>query len=176
MYITASKLTNLPILSLQTGETIAWTRRPVLEVTQLAAVAFTCETTDHPASRVLLARDIRQLAPDCLIIDSEHDLSEPDDLVRLQHALRLNYSPIGKEVVSEIGRRLGRVEDYNFNLDTLRVQQLNVRQSLIKAWLGDNLVIDRSQIIEITPHRISVRDATIDVPVIQPSTLPQGRS
>jgi len=176
MYALASKLASLPIISLQTGEAVAWTKQPLIDITKLEIIAFECNAPQHRRPLVLMAQDIRQVAADCLIVDSEDELSEPGDIVRLKSLLETKFSPLGKPVVAESGRKLGTVDDYSINLQTSLVQKLHVRQSLLRAWLGTSLAIDRTQIIDVTPHRIVVRDATIETPVMQPGTMPEARS
>lgn len=160
MYLLASQLKELPIISLQSGEPVAWTRQPILDAATLEMVAFHCHTVQATSPLILMTRDIRQLASDCIIVDSEDDLTDPTDLVRFQPLMEANYTPLDKPVSTESGRKLGRVEDYTVNLDTSRLQKLHVRQSLFHAWIGANLIIDRSQIIDVSPQHIIVREAT----------------
>jgi sporulation protein YlmC with PRC-barrel domain len=164
----------LPIISLQTGEAVATTRQPILAIATLEIMALRCEGAHGKAPLLLMARDIRQFAADCIIIDDEGELADPSDIVRLEAILKASYDPLGKAVVSDIGRKLGIVEDYTINVETNRVQQLQVRQSLLKAWLGTSLMIDRTQIIDITPRQITVRDATVKAPVMQPEPVPES--
>jgi sporulation protein YlmC with PRC-barrel domain len=174
MLLTASQISTLPIISLQTGEAVAMTRQPILAIATLEIMALRCESAHGKAPLLLMARDIRQFAADCVIVDDEDELADPQDIVRLNAILEASYDPLGKAVVSDAGRKLGSVEDYTFNLETNRVQQLQVRQSLIKAWLGTSLMVDRSQIIDITPRQIMVRDATVKAPVMQSEPIPES--
>jgi len=176
MYELASQMESLPVISLQTGEVVGLAREPVFDIADLEIIAYRCESARGKQALILLARDIRQLASDCIIIDSEDELTEPGDLVRLGPQLEAGYSPLGKSVVSDTGRKLGHVEDYSLNLETGRVQKLHVRQSLLRAWLGSSLIIDRTQILDITPRLITVRDATIKAPVLAAEPIPDTPS
>jgi sporulation protein YlmC with PRC-barrel domain len=174
MYSFASKLHGLPIISLQTGETAAWVKRPIFDITTLEVTAFLCESNGGKQTLVLTSHDVRQFATDCLIIDNEDELTEPGDIIRLAPMIEAAYTPLDKVVVSDTGRKLGRVEDYTINLDTTRLQKLFIRQSLFQSWLGSSLTIDRSQIIDVTPKRIVVRDSTLKAPIIHPEPMPEG--
>jgi sporulation protein YlmC with PRC-barrel domain len=168
---------SLPVISLQTGEVVAITRTPVIDIGTLEIQAYRCESIRTKQPLILMSRDIRQLAADCLIVDNEEELMEPTDIVRLQEMLAAGFSPLDKPVVSDTGRKLGHVEDYSINLETNRIQKLNVRQSILRSWLGtSSLVIDRSQIIEVTPRFITVRDSTIKVPIMQTEPVPETPS
>ena len=172
MYALASRMKALPIISLQTGDTVAVVGQPVLDAGSLEIVAYHCKTVAEDA-KLLITRDIRQSAIDCLIIDNEEELADCDDVVRLQRILQENFTPIGKLVVTEALRKLGIVEDFTINLDTNRVQKLYVRQPLFHSWLGGSLMIDRTQIIDVTPKRIVVREAIVKSPMLSSDAIPK---
>lgn len=173
MYSSASQLENLPIISLQTGETVGQIRKPIIDMSNLEIVGYVCEQGSSKRPVVMMARDIRQMAADCAIIDNEDELTEPGDIIRLKKLLDASYTPKDKSVVSDIGRKLGSVEDYTVNLESSRIQKLFVRRSILRAWMGPSLEIDRTQIIDITPKRITVRDSTVTADVI-PSPVSGG--
>jgi sporulation protein YlmC with PRC-barrel domain len=174
MYILASKAGNLPIISLQTSDTVGWTKQPVIDSGHLRLLAFHCHGLSSNPNLVLLARDIRQLAADCIIVDSEDELTDRDDLIRLRDALAASYSPLRQRVVSDLGRRLGSVEDFGLGIESLRVEKLFVRQSLFRSWTGNHLTIDRTQILDITPEQIVVRDTTLKAPALQADPIPRS--
>jgi sporulation protein YlmC with PRC-barrel domain len=176
MYALASQMDGLPVISLQTGEAVAWTRQPIIDVGTLEIRAFRCETTKSKHLQILMARDIRQLAADCVIVDNEEELTDPDDIVRMKSIISSSYNPIDKQVVSDTGRKLGLVEDFTINLDTNRVQKLHVRQSILRAWMGNSLIIDRTQIIDIAPKHITVRDSTVKANLLQTDVMPETPS
>lgn len=173
MYSLASSLKGQPIISLQTGQIIGWLIQPILDISNLEMVAFTCRVPHRSAAQIIVARDIRQFASDCLIVDDEDALSEPEDIVRLNTNLSNPYTPVGKRVFADTGRHLGTVEDYSLNVDTSRIQRIYVRQSFLRHWFSANLIIDRTQILDVTPERITVRDSTVTDTVISPDTLPE---
>ena len=166
MYALRSALIGRPVVSLQTGQVVGHLERPVLELATLEVVGLSCRVTSARYPQIILATDIRQYAADCIIIGSEDDLTDPSDLVRDDSSLKSQYSPLGQTVITDSGRKLGLVEDYVLNLETQCLQKLHVRKSLIQAWLGASpLLIDRTQITDITPHQITVRDAFITNPL-----------
>ena len=172
MYALASRLLGLPVISLQTGEAVAVLQLPVVDPAALDLVAYRLESRHEDHLYVLMIRDIRQMALDCVIIDSEEELVAADDIVRIQTLLEANYSPIAKLVFTDLGRRLGVVEDYTINLETSQIQKLYVKQALWRSWFGASLIVDRTQIIDVTPKQIVVRDATIREPLMAHKTAP----
>ncbi len=174
MYILASALLRLPIISLQTGEPIGMTRELILDPSDLRVVAMLCNATGKGEESVLMMGDARQVAQDCLIVNSENELTEPADVVRLQPLLHERFKPIGRHVITDLGRKLGTVDDYTINLDTMHLQKLYVKQSLLQSFMGSSLIIDRAQIIDVTGQRIVVRDADIKAPALPIEPVPDS--
>jgi sporulation protein YlmC with PRC-barrel domain len=162
MYALASKLIGLPILSLQNAETITRVRGLVMEIKSLEIVAFTCEPGPAIGKQpVLLLRDVRQVAIDCLLVNTAEDLAEAEDIVRLEPLLKQGFDPRGLRVVTDHKRPVGKVEDYTINLQTFHLQKLYIRQSILRSWMGSSLIIDRAQILEVSQRQFIVRDTAI---------------
>lgn len=173
MYTLESNLVGRPIVSLQTGQVVAWAGPPVLDMATLEVMAFTCHTPHNNEPLLVMAADIRQYATDCLVIDDEEQLTSPEDIVRFRNTPDQQYSPLGKLVIADTGRRVGIVDDYNINLDTSRVHCLFIKQSFWRSWFAPDVIIDRTQIIDITPEKITVRDSTLTDTVISPKQIPE---
>lgn len=163
-------------MSLQTGQPIATVLRPVINQLNLEVMALHCQFgRGKNQVGVILLRDVRQFAADCVIIDSFDEIEDAGEIVRLQKIMEQDFNPIGKQVVNESGQRLGKTEDYTINLKTGMLQKLYVHQSLMKSLLFNNLVVDRTQIIEISPKQFTVKDASVKQPSLTPHALPQGK-
>jgi len=178
MYALASQLIGLPVLSLQNAETITHVTGLIMEIKSLEVIAFSCEPSrdlgKHP---VLLLRDIRQVAIDCLLINTAEDLVEAGEIVRLAPLLKRDFDPRGIKVVTDLKRKVGTVEDYTVNLQTYHLQKIYVRRSLVRSWVGASLIIDRAQIIEVSEREFTVRDSTIPASeraaVLAPKPVPK---
>jgi len=162
MYALASKLIGLPILSLQNAETLTVVTGLVLNSDTLEVVALSCAPQPrlgtHP---IILMRDIRQVAIDCLLVNAEEDIAEADDIVRLAPLIKANFNPRGLRVVTDMKRRIGKVEDFTVNLESFNLQKIYVRQPLLRSWAGASLIIDRGQIVKVTKREIIVRESTL---------------
>lgn len=169
MFVLATHLSSLPVISLQTGENVATVAGLILNPDKLKLMALKLNVGRSPRT-LLVMTSVRQLAPDCVIIDDEDDLSEPDDIVRLTEFVKKDYSPIGKRVQSESGQSLGTVDDYTINLETEQVQKIYVHPPTIHAWYKSSLIIDRSQIIDVQPTRFIVRDTHQYTGALAPKT------
>jgi hypothetical protein len=111
---------------------------------------------------VLLAEDMREILPDGIAINDDDSLSLPEDLVRHKEVLDINFQLLEKPVRTK-RHRLGRVEDYSYN-DGMFVQKLYVGRPLVKVLTTEpTLIVDRSQIIEVTDTHIVVKDVDLKV-------------
>jgi sporulation protein YlmC with PRC-barrel domain len=72
---------------------------------------------------------------------------------------------MGKQVESLSGEKIGKVHDYAGEIETMYIQKIYVAQPIYKNFSGGSLIIDRSQINEITPKRIIINDSIETVPV-----------
>jgi uncharacterized protein YrrD len=122
---------------------------------------------------ILLANDVRDLSAKGIIINDHEVLSEPEELIRQKEVLAIDYDLMGKKVVSENGKKYGKVTDYSVETNGFIVKKIYASQSILKDFSGGNLSIDRNQIIEITKSKVIVNDpveksvsrATSQVPV-----------
>ncbi len=169
MFLLGSKLTSLQVVALANGDRMAGVSKPLIEPSNLELVALLCNTNSKQ-QRTLGCRDIREASAQLLLINSDDDLAEIGEVVRLEPLLKKPYELIGTGVKTEGGTRLGKVVDYAIGTKGWMVQKLYVRRPLFKGIFGSNLVIDRTQIIDVTPGVITVREATIAEPVAAGAT------
>src|SRR5258708_6832804 len=106
MYVLASQLSGLPVISLQTGQAIAVAERPIINAANLESMALRCNLGGRRRqASVILLRDIRQFASDCIVIDSFDEIEDAGEIVRLRDVAERDFDPIGKLVVNESGHR-----------------------------------------------------------------------
>jgi len=157
-------LVNRPILSLRTGTRVATALEPIINPGNLKIEGFYCQDSRSREQLVLVSQDVRDIMPRGIIINDHDVLTLPQDLVRLSQVMNINFSLIGKPVLTASGHKLGKVGDYSVNTDNMYVQKIYVNQSIFKSLSSGNLGIDRSQIVEITDKKIVVNDLTAKVP------------
>lgn len=156
----SKSLLQLPVMSLRLGGQIAIAQTPIINPHNLKIVGWWCITPDSKNPFVLLAEEVREFMPTGLAVNDQDALCEPEDLVRHHEILEINYQLIDKPVRTK-RQRIGKVNDFSYN-DGLFVQKLYVARSLIKVFTTeDTLIIDRTQILEVTDKHILVRDTEI---------------
>lgn len=171
IFLLGSKLAGLPIVTLASGNKIAIIKTPIIDPANLEVTALLCITMAKH-QQTLACRDIREVSPQMLLVNSEDDFTDLGEVVRLEPLLTKPYHLVGATVRTEAGTKLGKVSDYTVNSQGWVVQKIFVRQSQLKGLFNGNLAIDRAQIIDVTPHHITVRDTTVTEPVagMQPAT------
>lgn len=159
MMMLSKSLLNRPVMSLRSGEQIAVAEEPVINPHNLKILGWWCQTTGGQ-NMVLLAEDVRELMTNGLAVNDEEDLSSPEDLVRHKEILDIRFQLMDKPVRTK-RHKIGKVSDYSYN-DGMFVQKLYVVKPLRKVFTTeDTLIIDRTQILEVTDHYILVRDTEI---------------
>ncbi len=157
----SKSLTNVPILSIHLGSPIGTAVEPVINPHNLKILGWWCRLPGSNVHHVLLVEDVRKVSSTGLAVNDESDLSTPDELVRYKDVLKTHFELLDKDVKTK-RHKLGKVNDYSYDTDSLFVVKLYVARPLTKIFsTEDTLIVDRSQIIEITDHYILVRDTDV---------------
>jgi len=166
----SNNITNVPVMSLRTGGKIATATMPIINPHNLRVEGWFCEDVFSKDTLVLLAQDVRDFVPQGIAVNDHDVLSDPEELVRLQEILSLNFNLLGKSVVTNHKRRIGKVADYALETTTLVIQKLYVSRPVYRSISDGQLSIDHSQILEINDKKIIIKEA--DVKVGQTSGVP----
>lgn len=158
-----------PVLSIRSGDVVATTTTPIINPDNLQIEGFNCNSST--GRLVLLCQDIREIASEGLIIDDFERLVEASELVRLKETIELDYRVIGKTVETIDRQKLGKVNDYAIETNSMYIQKIYVGQSMLKSIAGNNLSIDRSQIHETTPKKIIVSELNPKDPLGATATI-----
>lgn len=165
---------NRNILSLRLGGQVATAIEPIINPNNLKIEGWFCEDIRSKARLILQPISIREMINEGFIIDDIDELVPLEDSIRLRKVVDLGFNLIGKQVVTDAKRKLGKVGDYALNPDDFVIQKLYVNQTIVKDFSGGGKVIDRTQIVEITDSKIIVRDtldklsATAPIPAAEP--------
>lgn len=163
MLIIGSRLFNHPVMSLHIGGEAARIMAPIIDPRELKIVAF---RVDGPligveAGTILETQDIREVSDVGMIIDSTDVLVNPGEVIRLDEVMKLNFELEGMKVETKSGTKLGKVVDYMVNSKDFMIKQIVVGRPLLKSFLDPELLIGRSQIVEVTDYKIIVKDGDV---------------
>lgn len=146
-------------MSLRTGQAVATVTAAIFNPNNLKIEGFYCsDRFQRKTELVLLYQDIRDIVSQGFVVNDHDVLVRPEELVRLKNILELGFELIGKQVVNLSKRKIGKVNDYAVETDTMYVQKIYLSQSMIKSLSGGSLVVDRTQINEITNKAIIIND------------------
>lgn len=157
-----SSISNEPVVSLQNGAKLGVITTPIIDPRKLQIVAYRVSGPRIFADSVIFCSDIREYGPLGFIVDGADRIMELDEsLVRLKEIIKFNFSLPGKLVIDEHKRKLGKVVDYAIELESFLIQKIHVSQSILKNLNATNLIISRTQIVELTDTTIVVRSGAL---------------
>ncbi len=163
MQVLQSQFIGKPIMGVHTGEQLCVITGFVIHPDNLKIILFIAHATLQKKPYYLLPTSIRFSDSKRLIIDSAQNLSEFDELVRYQNDILNNYTPKGKKVITQSGKKLGVVDDFSFDSQHNFVQKIYVKANLFKRFLQQQFIIERNLIVETTKQTIIVKDAVSEI-------------
>jgi len=162
MLLTGSQLLGTSIMSLQTGKELAKAEKAIINPHNLSVIAYLVDgqhLDSHP-SYIRIA-DIRELGSLGMIIDSNDEFVEPDDIITEKSIYDLEFTLEGKHVVDDHGSKVGKVTDYVVDVDSFVIQQLSVKRPFLKSFNDDELLVHRAQVVEVNDTTIVIKSGKI---------------
>jgi len=148
-------------MSLQTGRRLAITKHAVIDPRNLKILAFELDGPHlDQVPSFLGVNDIREIGNMGIIIDSSDEFVGIDDVIKIKEVYNFRFKLDNLAVKSQRGKKLGKVMNYSIEPDSFTVKQLSVRRPFLKSLTDTELLIDRSQIIEISNDAVVIKDET----------------
>ena len=167
MLLLGSKVSQMPVLSLHVGGPVASIREAVIDPEDLKVVAYVLEgpiiKNDPDVGNILDTKDVREVSNSGLIVDSTDRFTTREDVIRFDEIMNLNFSLIGLKVVTQDGKKLGKVVDYTLDSGTFMIYQLIVQRPFMSSLMDPELTINRSQIIEIDDFKVTIKHDKAEV-------------
>lgn len=155
-----SRIIGTPILSVQAGGPIATIKSAIIDPNDLKILGFHLEgpLVNRAEARILDVRSIREYSQLGMVIDNIEELVAPDDVIKIQNVLELNFDLINLKVRTKKGTKLGHIIDYTLTSEDFIIQQIIVRRPLVKSFVDPELTISRKEIVEITDYEVIIKD------------------
>ncbi len=154
------QLVGMPIVGIRSSEQISSTIEAIINPRKLCIEAFYCEPDRvSDTDMVLFTTDIREVGHLGIIVDSEDVIMPTADLVRLEEITALNFQLIGKNIVTESGKKLGKIENYTIEDTTFRIEKLYARPQMFKTISTNDFIVSRRQIASVNDKNVIVKDA-----------------
>lgn len=160
MLVTNSRLIGTQILSIQAGGPIATIKSAIVDPNDLKILGFHLEgpLLNNTDATILDVRSIREYSQLGMVVDNIEELVAPDDVIKIQKVLELNFDLINLKVRTKKGTKLGHLIDYTVTSEDFIVQQIIVKRPLVKALVDPELTISRKEIVEITDYEVIIKD------------------
>ncbi len=158
MLVLSNGLITKEVLSLRTATPVASVEDIIINPNNLKIEGFYCKDYYLNHTVILLIQDIREIIDKGYVVNDREVLCEPEDLVRLKDIIALRFKLINKKVETISKTKVGKVEDYVVDLESMYIQKLHVNRPIYKNIADHSLIVDRSQINEITPSKIIINE------------------
>lgn len=158
------------VLSLRTGGKIGITNSVIINPNNLKLEGWYVESLFEKGSFILPIAEVRDFISKGIVVDDHDALTLPEDMIRLKEVIELRFELIGKAVITESKKKLGKVDDYAVDDLTSLIQKMYVNPPMLKGFTSDQLLISRQDIVEINDKKIIVRDALVHSRVGVPVT------
>ena len=157
MLIARDKFIKTPVMSLQTGGKLAETTRIIINPHNLSVMAFELRGSLLSDDKVfLLVQDIREYSSLGLIVDSNDEFVLLDDIIKLKEVYNLNFHLMGLSAYDTKKTKLGKVINYSLEPHSFLIKQLNIKRPLLKSFVDTELIIDRTQVVEVNRTSIII--------------------
>lgn len=166
MLIPHERLLSRPVMSLQTGSELAHTSNILVDPRDLTVVAYELDGNmldEHPS--FLRPVDVRELSNLGLIVDSSDEFVGLDDVIKIKQIYNFKFQLIGLDVIDEKKHKLGKVQAFNVDTGSFAIQQIVVKRPLLKSLSEAELLIHRTQILEVDNNRILVKSTATKEPL-----------
>lgn len=162
MLVLQKNLQNVPVMSLQNGGRLGLAQDPIIDPRKLQVVAYHAAGPRIHGASVLHTSDIREYGPMGFIVNNADSIMELDDtLVRLKEVMGFNFSLLNKAVIDQNKKKLGKVVDYAVETESFFIQKIHIGQSMMKNFTSSNLIISRTQIVELNDKFIVVKSGSV---------------
>jgi len=167
MLLIGSKVASMPVLSLHVGGPVAEIREAVIDPEDLRVIAYTLDgpviKNDPEVGDILDTQDIREVSNSGLIVDSTDRFTTREDVIRFDKVMELGFHLVGLKVVTQDGKKLGKIVDYTLDSGTFMIYQLIVQRPFMSSLIDPELTINRSQIIEVDDYKVTIKHEKAEV-------------
>ncbi len=157
----ASSIINKKVLSFHSGYTNGEVIGFLVNKDNLKIELLEIKADKNLPTSYLLTKDIRSLNERLVIIDSEDDLAESDDLIRQKELIKTKFNLLGSKVVTQDGKYLGKVKDFTIDYHSFATRKLYLKAGIMKRFLNDSFIIDHKQILDVKGNKIIVKNSAI---------------
>ncbi len=167
----ASEFIGRAVYSVHSADQIGIIKSLLVRESDLKVELIVVVTLSSTQGSYLLPSDIRFENSKKIIINSHHDLSEAEDLLRYKQSIQKPFLLLGCKVVTQTGKKLGKVRDYSLDTQHFFINKIHV-SNLWGTLISDKLIIARSDIVDVDRAKVTVRDGVVKIKKANAKPLP----
>ncbi|KKQ95190.1 MAG: hypothetical protein UT66_C0036G0016 [candidate division CPR2 bacterium GW2011_GWC1_39_9] len=157
-----STVYNMPVNSLNEGMTVGVVEDIIINPDTGQVLGFKLSETSIRERYILVASDIREINDLMLIIDDSQNLSTLDEVIKIAEVVGKKIKWMGIKVETDLGRKLGKIEDLAFDTTNFYLTRIYTSGGLIKEALSlEKTIIPANKIIKVTKKVVIVEDSYV---------------
>jgi uncharacterized protein YrrD len=158
MFITASKIFNLPIASLESKSKIGVVSYLLFSPHDLNLLALEVKTGNFLFSKKLYlsAHDILEIDSNGIVVKSDDTLVDASQIVRIKDVIKQKSPIIGQRAITKSKQRIGKIDDLLIDTLTGGIDKFYISN------IFEEKIIPASKIYKITPKAVIFCDDILD--------------
>lgn len=154
-----TELVGAGVFSVHAGHRIGTVNNILVRNQDLGIGLLEVKPTDSEIIHYLIPNDIRTYSKHKIIINSQQELSQADELIRYQDFIQSANRVFNNKVLTQSGKNLGKVKDFTIDTAHYFIIKIHTTANFWQRLTHERLMIDRADIIDIKKNKIIVRDA-----------------
>lgn len=163
MFIRFNKVLSLPVVSCESGDRLGEIKDLVVDYDNGKFLALVVGEGTLAGLRIIKVDKVKNFSRDRVMILDTRSL-EVMTPGRIEDIIQSKIKIKGNKVITENGTNLGKVIDFEIDLDSSRLSFIFVRTKI----LGGPLMVFYDQIVSIKKDTIVVKDEVVKVKALEP--------
>ncbi|MBD3264303.1 MAG: hypothetical protein GF375_04290 [Candidatus Omnitrophica bacterium] len=144
-------ITGKDVISVKEGNKLGRVRFPVIDSNHQKVIGFIVDDPDwFLETKIVLFQSIRGMEEELVTVDDDSALTAVKRLDTIHSFLRENIQLINMKIISESGKYIGRIDDFDFNHQTGKINFYKIKDS--------NLIIDGRDTIALGKDMLIVKE------------------
>lgn len=163
MFIRLNQTLGLPVISQESGNRLGRVKDLIIDYETGEFLALLVGEGILTSLEIVEIDKVNNFLPDRVMVRDDTSL-EILESGRIQEIIQSKIKIKGNKVMTESGTDLGKVTDFEINLNSNRLSSISVKNKI----LGKPLIISYNQIISIEKDAIIVKDGVVKIKTFEP--------
>lgn len=154
----ASQIVNANIILFQEKAKLGTVKEVVIDPNDGGFLGILVDDPLSKKTKSIPASEIKGMGSGFVMVKDLGSLSDLDEVIKIQKAIEYGAKIFGEKVETELGQKLGKVEDFTVSLKYLSLDKLYVSAGKYISIFAKELIIENSKIVKIEKNKIIVSD------------------